>query len=116
MSIVLYVPPDNRLDILAPSVGGTIPPMWGRMRRYHPPDYEVFTPDPWMSLVHCPDWPKFPERALLLSIDGTPDEIGVSRAYSALGMITPFPLDMSRVDEVCKTLVSRIGGLYLRVL
>lgn len=116
MSIVLYVPPDNRPDILAPSVGGTIPPMWGRMRRYQPPDYKVFGPDPWMSLVDSPDWPKFSERALLLSINGIPDEIGVGRAYSALGMVTPFPLDMSKVNEVCKALENRIGGSYLRVL
>jgi hypothetical protein len=63
---ILYVPPADRPDVLAPSVGGVIPPMWGRMNRYQPPDYDIPVPDPWGSLVGCPDWPKFSERALLL--------------------------------------------------
>ena len=84
MSSVLYVPPADRPDVLAPSVGGTLPPMWGCMNRYQPPDYDVPVPDPWGSLVGCPDWPKFSERALLLSLEGVPDAIGMGRALAIL--------------------------------
>lgn len=75
---ILYIPPADRPAILAPSVGGAYPPMsfqdgagvW-RVLSAREIAADAFV-----------DYP----RALVLSVGGTPDAIGMGRAIEILGM------------------------------
>lgn len=79
MTTILYVPPPERADILADSVGGgkvptAIPIEGGAWSVSN--DHEWESPEAWLRAIK--------QRALVLTINGVPDSIGMGRGRVVL--------------------------------
>ena len=100
---------EDPLGLLAPSVGGVVPPwMWERPECVgyggHGKRVAETMPARWLrsnSLLSVPERkrPANVTRALLLSLDGTPDDLGMARAlHVAHGFAGSSVLDDGRID------------------